>query len=1259
MPDCGSAVSSSPKAKRIVSEEAGFYPSARAGLSVATGEFVAFIESGLIFQPGSLRDVIGKLEDSDVDAVGGELTSFPASDSATLGWPATVNWGTLLSDRILPFTPLFVRRAFLRHFTPWKDPTERSDRNQKIDREWLADALAGGLHFARAAKFQIHIPTKLETSQLSRQDYSDIVAAIFPSVSFSALELDYIAEVYSGEPNITNLAALAKTARSARLNIALSQAMSAAGTPIESIRPIFRGVNWTAPARFPIERGNRAKPPLFSVVIATYNAAGGLRSTLQAIGDQRREDVECIIVDGGSTDETIEIAKSYRHIVSEIIEQRDEGLYDALNKGVAVAAGGLIGIVGSGDCYMPGALDLISAEYYRNKADIYGGQAVERHPDGKLDVRVDEEWGVNAFISGIPVCHNTLFASRAIYDSIEPFSKNLRLTADAHWAHRAISAGSTFRYIASPIVLFPLDGVSSNNPDQIWEETAYCIKQNFPTLDLSNDEAIKLLYVARGWAPPGDAKVIVEKFQNDRLNVSVAEALRLRHVSPEVIREIFGGARWDSVSKYFIPLSKRRSGLKGKPFLSIIIPCYNVAEYIAPTLAGILCQNIEDYEIIVVDDGSRDDTLAVVTAFAALDSRIRVHSQENQRQGAARNAGMKIAQGKYVWFVDADDLVQENVFAKIVSVLQKTDSDVFVCNYALIDEKGVTTFPNRTDSRYVGLITNVKDDPAKFQSVASWGFPPWRYIIRKSLLSAYQIRFPEKVFYEDHPFSIELISRARRIYVDPSVGYFYHHRVGSTMQISDRRIFDFIQIRRTSLNMLKEQGLFDQFEKLSLSYIVPVDFIESHVLEEYIAEFMDRIISDITPDEIDMIKRAGGWKEFAFLLGADKRRATTGFLDEDFVRFGEDLILIRHAPVVDRNAVHAVSSTFAWHEVAGVHGPEYGTPDMPPIYCWSNGTKVILRANLSRFKKPKLIFKYRNVIPGQALIVEQERFIRSYPAIFDSVDKSNLLSIDLEPAEGLGIVTISTTQTMFTHGRHLGVIVEQVDIVECGAENYLGPPRVAQLEPPLIAGQGSNTAGCHVDIRVLRENRPYVFVGSMCDIAGQIVFERGCGSVQIGDRTSIGGGSLIICAQPEGIRIGSDVMLSWGVTVVDNNSHSTNVYIRANDAYDWLVGGQSGNLGAFKDWYDVGAAPITIGDGAWIGFGVVIMKGVTIGEGAIVASHAVVTKSVPPHSVVGGNPAKVISGSASETIRRSANRGDEAVSSLSAGELLIDRGNPH
>ncbi|MBB3659759.1 galactoside O-acetyltransferase [Rhizobium sp. BK650] len=140
-----------------------------------------------------------------------------------------------------------------------------------------------------------------------------------------------------------------------------------------------------------------------------------------------------------------------------------------------------------------------------------------------------------------------------------------------------------------------------------------------------------------------------------------------------------------------------------------------------------------------------------------------------------------------------------------------------------------------------------------------------------------------------------------------------------------------------------------------------------------------------------------------------------------------------------------------------------------------------------------------------------------------------------------------------------------------------------------------------------------VRIGNDCIINCVINFDDPKGHVSIGDRSYVGSSHLVCHSN---IEIGDDVIISWGVTIVDHDSHSLDWDIRQNDVRDWRMGQ--------KNWSGVAIKPVRIQDKVWIGFGASILKGVTVGEGAVIGAQAVVTKDVAPYTVVAGNPARII-----------------------------------
>lgn len=168
----------------------------------------------------------------------------------------------------------------------------------------------------------------------------------------------------------------------------------------------------------------------------------------------------------------------------------------------------------------------------------------------------------------------------------------------------------------------------------------------------------------------------------------------------------------------------------------------------------------------------------------------------------------------------------------------------------------------------------------------------------------------------------------------------------------------------------------------------------------------------------------------------------------------------------------------------------------------------------------------------------------------------------------------------------------------------------------LLAGRNGRVKlgrGAQVKWLGLRGTAGRIEVGADSLINCRIAFDAPLGQVKIGERCFIGK-SLLVCHRS--ISIADDVIISWDVTIVDHDSHSLDWRQRASDITNWASGR--------KDWTDVTIRPVVIETKAWIGFGAKVLKGVTIGEGAVVGAGSVVTRDVPPYTVVAGNPAREI-----------------------------------
>ena len=154
------------------------------------------------------------------------------------------------------------------------------------------------------------------------------------------------------------------------------------------------------------------------------------------------------------------------------------------------------------------------------------------------------------------------------------------------------------------------------------------------------------------------------------------------------------------------------------------------------------------------------------------------------------------------------------------------------------------------------------------------------------------------------------------------------------------------------------------------------------------------------------------------------------------------------------------------------------------------------------------------------------------------------------------------------------------------------------------------------------KNNNKVIIGDGCVLSNKIIFEKNSGKVIIGNNTYIGANTKIISC--DSVKIGNNVQISWDVTIYDHDGNSLNYMDRSEEVKGYYKNFNSGEMLKDFNWNNVKTKPIIIEDDVWIGFGVIILKGVKVGKGAIISAGSVVSKDVEAFTAVAGNPAKAI-----------------------------------
>lgn len=252
-------------------------------------------------------------------------------------------------------------------------------------------------------------------------------------------------------------------------------------------------------------------------------------------------------------------------------------------------------------------------------------------------------------------------------------------------------------------------------------------------------------------------------------------------------------------------------------WLSIIVPVYNVEQYIRPCLESILRQKLDaaDYEIIIVNDGTRDGSMEMINDIIQQHGNIIVINQENQGLSMARNAGLKHAGGKYILFVDSDDLLLNDTLKPILDCTKDSSVDMVMGGFLKLTDQQINN-----DVPVLGFVK----EPVEMSGEEAFirFFNPrecyvWRTLFRKDFLIANHIRFLPGIYFEDIPFTTECYLKANRCVSLSIPFYIYRQRPNSIVSsVNKNKIKDYNIVIEYLWNLKNRLDLTDnKLEKLS------------------------------------------------------------------------------------------------------------------------------------------------------------------------------------------------------------------------------------------------------------------------------------------------------------------------------------------------------------------------------------------------------------------------------------------------------------
>lgn len=235
-------------------------------------------------------------------------------------------------------------------------------------------------------------------------------------------------------------------------------------------------------------------------------------------------------------------------------------------------------------------------------------------------------------------------------------------------------------------------------------------------------------------------------------------------------------------------------GKGSNPLVSIILPIYNTAPYLSRCLDSIIGQTYRELEIICVDDGSTDQSGAILDEIKKGEGRLKVIHTEKRGVSAARNLALASATGDYIGFVDSDDYIDEKMYENLVDLITTNNVDFVICGYYMVDEKTITRavnkekVPERQMDRSEALYYIYKRD--EYKAVAGY---LWNKLFRRELIKSKQgkqlIKFDEELdIGEDIVFLAEVCRHVKNVWYTEKALYYYYQRHNSAVHDSIRQL---------------------------------------------------------------------------------------------------------------------------------------------------------------------------------------------------------------------------------------------------------------------------------------------------------------------------------------------------------------------------------------------------------------------------------------------------------------------------------------
>lgn len=568
--------------------------------------------------------------------------------------------------------------------------------------------------------------------------------------------------------------------------------------------------------------------PKVSIIMPSLNVASYIRECIESAINQTLNDIEIICVDAGSTDGTLEILQEYAqrdNRIKIIISDKKSYGYQ-MNLGLDAATGTYIGILETDDWIdadmyetlwktaVEHNADMVKANYYwyttQNGIQNVPFENLKKCPYNKCFSPINTP----AFFETTPAIWSGIYQRELLFSNCVRFNETPGASFQDTSFHFILATISQRCYLINKFFLhYRKDNDASSVHSQ---SKVYCIADEmhyyeaFLASHIQLKESIikhyqALKYEKYRW----NYARLPQNLQYEFLKLMHKEFLQA-HENGWLHEAYFSATAWNDVTavvhkpvRFFRETQRKKEKEQGyaptseavllkqatnpSPVVSVIIPFFNVESYLEECIQSVLNQTYESFEIICVDDGSWDNSAAIVEKYASLNSKFTVVSQVNKGQSSARNTGLLFARGQYIYFLDSDDLLLPDAFTQLLTYAEKWDTDIlyfgaesfFENDNLKLDHSNYANFYKRKPA----FDTPVSGDICLLDQLKNWLFRcsvPLQ-LIRKDFLQKTGILFKEGITHEDELFSCLLAAKAERVLCIKDALYMRRIRANSTM----------------------------------------------------------------------------------------------------------------------------------------------------------------------------------------------------------------------------------------------------------------------------------------------------------------------------------------------------------------------------------------------------------------------------------------------------------------------------------------------